>query len=201
MRRKVVIAAVAICAGMVPAQSAFAQSISATAYVGQSIPLSVPVTASIGGRCEFGTGAAPQGTFDAGQIDSTAWSHDFGFEISCNTASRIAVVSSNGGLLSSSQATDPGYLNVAPYDVTLNLEGDAQTVSDSCAAASLVDTATQVCSFRGTASQLVGLRLPGASRNQAGSLLRVSAPAYAGPGTLVAGIYSDTLIITIAAAP
>ena len=57
------------CAVAVPAQL-YAQT---TAYaVGQgapnSIALSIPVTASVGGRCSFKTGSAPTGTYQSTQF-------------------------------------------------------------------------------------------------------------------------------------
>lgn len=177
-----------------------AQGLSNTVYVGGSIPLQVPVTATIGGRCQFG-GAGPDGVYDAGNIDSTAWSNDFDFAIECNIASRVAVVSANGGLSTAQAVSDPGYLTLAPYTVDLNLQGTADTAAASCDVGSLAANAAAPCSFRGPASTLDGLRLPGAASNEAGTYLRVSAPPFAGPGTLVAGNYTDTLTVTISAAP
>lgn len=190
-----------LCAGFAFASPAAAQGISPTVYEGQSATLSIPVTASVGGRCQFAANGAPQGTYDAGTIDTDAWTHDFGFVIDCNAASRVAVTSQFGGLKNATVVTDPGYTALAPYTVALNLQGNTQSISDSCAVANLTTASTGACSFKGTASNTVGLRLPGVSQSQTGSYLRVSAPAYAGPGSLVSGQYTDTLTITIAAAP
>lgn len=191
-----------LMAGALWALPAHAQ-LSPTVYEGGAgIPLTIPVKASVGGRCEFKTGAAPTGSFDAGFIDEQAWQHDFQFTIECNTASRVAVVSQNGGLKAPVSVSDPGYLALAPYTVLLNLDGDTTSASHSCTVDSLSATAGSPCSFRGPASTTSGLRLTGPSVNQTDSYLRVSAPAYAGPGTLVASsAYADTLTITIAAAP
>lgn len=176
--------------------------LSPTVYVGGSIPLSIPVTASVGGRCQFATNGAPGGSYDAGAIDTAAWSHDFGFTIECNTAARVAVVSLNGGLKVPTTVSDPGYLGLAPYTVTLNLDGNTVDTSDSCLVETLKASAAGACSFRGPASTTAGLRLAGPSQNQTQSYVRVSAPAYTGPGTLVSSTaYADTLTITIAAAP
>jgi hypothetical protein len=181
--------------------AASAQGLSQTVYVGGDISLPVPVTASVGGICAFATGEAPAGSYDAGAIDTTAWTHDFEFTIECNTASRVAVVSANGGLKNATSVTDLGYANLAPYTVALNLDGDATSASASCAAATLLATASSPCSFLGPASTTAGLRLTGPSDDETDSYLRVSAPAYPGPDALITGNYSDTLIITIAAAP
>ena len=203
LRGKLILAWALLVAAFAVATPASAQGISQTVYYrdGGSITLQIPVTASVGGRCEFGTGNAPGGSYDAGDISSAAWSNNFDFEISCNTASRVAIVSTNGGLLTTPAVTDSGYVTLAPYTVALNLVGDSDTAAASCDVASLEATAANPCSFRGPASNTDGLRLPGAAQNVAGSYLQVSAPAYAGPGTLVSGAYADTLTITIAAAP
>ena len=186
----------AFCAAPAAAQ------LSQTIYEGNSIPLSIPVTASVGGRCKFADNGAPMGTFDAGLIDTAAWQRDFGFTIDCNTAARVAVISLNGGLKTPVAVSDPGYLGLAPYTVALNLDGNTVDANASCDVATLKASATSACSFRGPASTTAGLRLAGPSQNQTQSYLRVSAPAYTGPGTLVASnAYADTLTITIAAAP
>lgn len=178
------------------------QGISPTVYYGQpGIPLSVPVIAMVGGRCEFATDAAPHGVYNAGQIDVVSWTNDFAFTISCNTASRVAVISTNGGLKTTASANDPGYVGLAPYNVTLNLDGNTSASSASCPVRDLVAGALNPCSFAGPATSTRGLRLVGPSENQPDSYLRVSAGAYAGPGTLVSGSYTDTLIVSIAAAP
>jgi hypothetical protein len=181
---------------------AIGQGISPTVYYGQpGIPLSVPVIATVGGRCEFATGAAPTGVYNAGQIDVVSWTNDFAFTISCNTASRVAVISANGGLKTAAAATDPGYVGLAPYDVTLNLDGNTTASAATCPVQDLAAGAPTPCSFVGPATSTQGLRLIGPSVNQTESYLRVSAGAYAGPGTLIAGSYTDTLIVSIAAAP
>ncbi len=174
-----------------------------TAYaVGQgapnSIALSIPVTASVGGRCSFKTGSAPSGTYNQPDFDLTGLNHDFPFQLDCTGASRVAVVSANGGLKTAGTA-GAGYLTLAPYKVDLNLVGNTQTVTANCQVATLL--AGSSCSFVGPASTAQGLRLPGASFNQNGSYLRVSAPAYSGANVLVAGTYSDTLTVTVSVAP
>lgn len=190
----------ALVALFAAAGPAHAQGLSPTVYVGGSIQLPIPVTASIGGRCQFAANGAPNGSYDAGAIDTTAWTHDFGFVIDCNIASRVAVVSNNGGLKTASPTTT-GYTDLAPYTVQLTLQGDSTSVSDSCAVANLTASAATACNFRGPASTTNGLRLPGASQSQPGSYVRVSAPAYPGSDILVAGQYADTLVVTISAAP
>jgi hypothetical protein len=176
--------------------------LSSTVYEGDSLTLTIPVTASVGGRCQFAVNGAPSGSYDAGAIDTAAWSHDFAFTIDCNTAARVAVVSLNGGLKAPTPITDPGYLGLAPYTVTLNLDGNSVDAGASCLVATLKAAAGGPCSFRGPASTTAGLRLAGPSQNQTQSYLRVNAPAYAGPGTLISSnAYADTLTITIAAAP
>lgn len=178
-----------------------------TCYVGDTLTLTVPVTASVGGRCFFASGEAPQGTYDIpGFIDTTTWSKDFEFTIDCNTASRVGVVSTNGGLKTAGTITDPGYLGLAPYEVALFLDGNLVDASGNCSAASLLASAGTPCTFRGPAAPGQGMALLSPSKDQSGSKLTVSAPAYsttpAGASTtLVSGSYTDTLTITIAAVP
>lgn len=72
-----------------------------TAVVGgnpSNIMLSIPVTASIAPRCSFASGAAPGGSYANADIRS-GFSHSFTFALQCNSASRVAVQSANGGLL------------------------------------------------------------------------------------------------------
>jgi hypothetical protein len=171
-----------------------------TAYAGGSpIVLSVPVSASVGGRCGFGDAGVPaaairQENFDKSGINATA-----SFNLNCTGASRVAIVSSNGALVTTATAPT-GYANRAPYDVTLNLAGsNGATATATCAASTL--TQSGGCTFRGPASTTQGLRLGAASVNQPGSFVRVTAPAASGPGQLVEGTYTDTLTITLSVAP
>lgn len=190
----------ALMMGAVPATTAFAQT---TAYaVGQGSPneivLSIPVTASVGGRCGFAAGSAPSGTYDQPDFDVTGLNHDFLFELECTGPSRVAVVSTNGGLLTGGSAPS-GYTTLAPYDVTLNLVGSSDTANATCEVATLVTGST--CSFLGPASTTQGLRLNANSISQNGSYLRVSAPPYAAAAQLVAGNYADILTVTVSASP
>lgn len=169
-----------------------------TAIAGGSpnhIDLAVPVTASVANRCGFTIG----GTFTASDINA-GFTHDFEIVLQCNVASRMAVVSTNGGLLAAVPATLQGYARMAPYRVTLNLVGNTgvATVNAVCDVATLAAGAAAPCSFRGPASPTQGLRLSGPSSGAAGSYLRVSAVPYAGVGTLVASsTYADTLVVTL----
>lgn len=186
----------ALCAFGV-ASTASAQT---TAYApGQgspnSVQLTIPVTASVRAACGFAT--APSGTHNEPNFDDHAWSHDFGFTIDCSTASRIAVVSTNGALQTPGVA-DPGYTTMAPYNVTLNVVQNSGVATGTCAVANL--TSGGSCSFVGPASPTQGLAVA-VSQNQPGSYLRVSAPAYTGPDTLIASTgYADTLVVTLSPA-
>ncbi|MFT7359054.1 hypothetical protein [Parasphingorhabdus sp.] len=161
------------------------------------LDLAIPVTASVAARCDFTIG----GTFTVPDINA-GFSHDFEIVLQCNVASRMAVVSINGGLLASVSAPPVGYARLAPYRATLNLVGapGVTTVNAICDAAILIAGAAAPCSFRGPASPIQGLRLSGPSSSASGSYLRVSAVPYAGAGTLVASsTYADTLLITLSA--
>jgi hypothetical protein len=161
-----------------------------------SLQLSIPVTASVRAQCGFAT--APSGTHNEPNFDTHAWSHDFPFIIDCSVASRVAVVSANGALLTSGSAP-PGYTTSAPYDVALNVVLDAGgPAAASCPVANL--TTGGSCTFRGPAAVGQGLAVA-VTHNQPGSYVRVSAPAYVGANILVASTgYADTLVVTLSPA-
>lgn len=193
----------AACCGCAIVPAAHAQTTAYAPDTGRTpnqIVLSVPVTASIGGRCGFADGGAPDGSFHQDNFDETGLQHDFAFVLNCTGPSRVAVVSQNGGLLTPGTAP-AGYTTKAPYNVTLHLVGDggATTATASCAAETL--PAGSSCSFIGPASVSQGLRLASPSTLQAGSYLNVSAPPYSGAATLVNGAYSDVLTVTLSASP
>lgn len=162
-----------------------------------SIVVGIPVTASVGGSCGFST--APNASYNLPELD-TGFTRDTGFVLNCNAASRMAVVSANGGLKSSAPIVT-GYTNLAPYTVALRMNGNAGLFSEaSCAAADLTSTAAAPCTFRGPVTPSVGLKLNGPSVAQSGSYVRVSAPVYSGAATLVASTaYADTLTVTLGA--
>ncbi len=201
LRSKHILAIVSAVSAVAIASPAAAQT---TAYaVGQGSPnqiaLSIPVKASVGGRCGFKAGTAPSGTYNQPNFDVTGLNHDFVFELDCTGPSRVAVVSTNGGLKTGG-TVPAGYTTLAPYTVALNLVGSSTTATANCLAATLVTGST--CSFLGPASTTVGLRLAASSLNQTGSYLRVTAPPYtAASPQLVAGSYADTLTVTISASP
>ncbi len=177
-----------------------------TAYaVGQGSPnniqLSVPVTASVGGQCGFST--APNGSYHDNDLTDGIPNVDFPFTLQCTVASRVAIVSSNGGLKASVGAVPGGYTDLVPYNVLLNLVGDAVSpVSGTCAAATLSATSGAPCAFRGPASTSLGLYLSGSSVGQVGSYVRVSAPGYSSGDVFVASnTYADTLTVTVSASP
>lgn len=175
----------------------------ATAYApGQGslnrIEVGIEVRASIRDRCGFAADGAPAGTVSQPEFDRQGINREFAIRLNCTGASRVAVSSQNGALAHAEPAA--GYASAAPYDVELRLVGDNGTVaSGTCAAAGL--RAAGGCSFGGSATGSNGLRLNAASTRANGSYLRVSASPYAGSAPLMAGSYSDTLTITVSAAP
>lgn len=202
-RWEAIIAAVAFAALGAPtsAVAAFVPQPN-TAYNGYSpdrIDLTIPVIATIGGRCGFADNYAPQGALDAGLIDTADWSGEFDFMLECTGPSRIAVVSSNGGLKTDTPAA-PGYLNLAPYNVGVHVARIGGAASGSCQSSSLATDATDVCALRGPASTDDGLIVASPSYRLSGSYLTIGAPKYLGPGVLMAGTYRDTLTVTISPA-
>ena len=161
--------------------------------------LTIDVKASVGGTCGFGTNGAPNGTVNAGAIDTTAWTATVPFTAQCTAPWRIAVSSANGALKTAA-SVPAGYANAAPYDVALNVASDGGTVTGACPVAQ-IDQAlgTSPCTFKGTASTTNGLQIP-RSFGLAGSFIKMSAPAYAGGGILISGTYNDTLVVTVSPA-
>lgn len=175
----------------------------ATAYAaGQGslnrIEVGIDVRASVRSRCGFADDGAPNGSVDQAEFDKTGLSKDFGIRLNCTGASRIAVASLKGGLTPAETA--PGYATSAPYNVELRMVGDNGTVATATCAASALKTAG-ACAFAGAAGTTNGLLLNAASTRANGSYLRVSAPPYTGTQPLLAGSYSDTLVITVSIAP
>ena len=188
-----------LLAGLLGTGAAQAQSVQ-TAYAGGSpVVITIPVTASVGGRCGFVGGALPSGSFNKDNFDQTGFSAQFDFSLNCTGPSRVAISSSNGGLLTSA-AAPAGYRNKADYQVSLLLLANNGTRAEaSCAASTLASGGT--CGFAGTASTTQGLQLASTAVNQPGSYVRISAPAQgAASSVLIVGSYSDTLTITVSPA-
>lgn len=188
-----------LLAGLMWTGAARAQS-AQTAYAGGSpVVLTIPVTASVGGRCGFANGALPAGSFNKDNFDETGFSAQFDFALDCTGPSRVAVSSSNGGMQTAAAVTD-GYRNKADYQVgLLLLANNGSKAEASCPASTLASGGS--CSFAGRASTTQGLQLASAAVNQAGSYLRISAPVQGtGTAVLVAGSYSDVLTITVSPA-
>ena len=166
------------------------------AYSPNSITGSIPVTASVGGRCGFAT--APSGAHNEPNFDDHAWLKDFAFQLDCTAAFRLAVLSANGGLKTAG-VVPTGYSTLAPYNVALHVVGNASTLdSPMCSAGTLTSGST--CPYVGTASNATGFYHAGPSTLQSGSYVRVSAPPYTGADTLISGNYADTLTVTVSVA-
>lgn len=196
---KVLLLAFAVLLGAV-STPAFAE---ATAYAaGQGalnrIEVGIDVRASVRARCGFGDGGAPNGSVDQAEFDRLGINKDFAIRLNCTGASRIAVASLKGGLAPTETA--PGYATSAPYTVELRMVGDNGTVATATCAASALKAAG-ACAFAGSAGTTNGLLLNAASTKANGSYLRVTAPPYTGTAPLLAGSYSDTLVITVSVAP
>lgn len=180
------------------APAGLAQSTAVAGGSPADVQLTIPVMASVASRCGFAAGTSAA-SFDAGAIDRAAWSNDFAFTLECSGPSRIAVESRNAGLATALSQPVPGFAALAPYTVAINVAQAAGMTTAACPVASLGSGAIGTdCPLAGNAAAGQGLLIPAASFDLAGSYLRVSAPAYAGPGKLVAGAYEDTLVVTIA---
>src|SRR6478609_4503663 len=196
---KSLVLALAVLLGAVAAPA----SAQATAYAaGQGalnrIEVGIDVRASVRDRCGFSTDGAPAGSTDQVDFDRLGIRKDFAIRLNCTGASRIAVSSLNGGLAPTEMVA--GYATSAPYSVELKMIADnGSAATATCDAAKL--KVSSECVFSGSAGTAKGLLLNAASTKANGSYLRVSAPAYTGSQPLLAGSYSDTLVITVSIAP
>jgi hypothetical protein len=207
-------------AGLACAAPAQAQSAGTAYAVGYPAPyntpnkvdLTVQVRASVGGRCGYAAGQAPNGSVNAPSFDTAGFDQSFNFVLDCTGAFRVGVVSLNGGLLTGG-AVPSGYGVKAPYDVQLNLQSDlgAVTATSACQAAELIASNNAVsctaqyltggANFSGPASATHGLRVGGAATSlTTNQTIRVKADAYTGPDILTAGTYNDTLTVTVSVA-
>ena len=215
-------ALISTAVGLAFASSAQAQSAGTAYAAGYAAPYNAPntitlapirVLASVGGRCGFAAGDAPNGSVNAPALDTVGFDTTFPFKLDCTGAFRVGVVSLNGGLLTGS-AVPAGYGNKAPYDVQLNLQSDlGEKATSACQAAQLfaannaatctAQYLTGGTNFSGAASTTRGFRVNGAATLAAATIqtIRVKANAYAGPDILTAGNYSDTLTVTVSTAP
>lgn len=164
------------------------------------LDVGIDVKASVRDRCGFAASGAPAASISQANFDQTGFSRDVPIILNCSGASRVAVRSANGGLVTGATAT--GYASKAPYDVTLNLVGDNLAKATATCSAGSLAAGGSCAAFAGTASSANGLRLASASIKANGSYVRLSAPAYpAASAPLIAGTYTDTLIVTVSAAP
>jgi hypothetical protein len=200
LRDKIAQPLLCLAAVMLAAGSAHAQTTPGITYNPNSAPaLTVTVTAKVTAACGFAT--APNGTQDVGDVRA-AYEYSFPFEIRCSLPSRVGVQSANGGLLAIGAANFPaaGYSALAPYQVQLNLAGDAVSASQTCDANTLSASAASPCSARGPATTTSGLVLAGPSlaADPPDSVLRVFSLGYAGADQMIAATnYADTLTVTI----
>jgi hypothetical protein len=198
--------------GLVVAIAAAAPCAAQTAYYGGSpdrLNLTVEVRASVNARCGFLPSSAPGASYVEPNFETQGFDRVAAFKLDCTSASRVGVVSSNGGLSTGAAAAGPGYTALAPYDVQLTLNGNAVSASATCGAKDLVATSNTCAptylpavgpNFSGPASATKGLRLAGPATIGSDSTIRLKANAYAGAAILTAGTYVDTLTVTISPA-
>lgn len=198
--------AAAICLALVGcglAAPAFADQVQLAYYdQGQRAQFTVPVTATVGGRCGFNAAGVPSGQWDAGQIDVPGWAHQFTFTLECTGLSRVAVTSTNGGLKNANSAASPGFAALALYNVKLNVLHNSGTVVATCSSDTLAASGSG-CNFKGDAALGAGISIPSPSYNLGNSYVEVSyaAPASGPTASLLsAGQYIDTLTITVSPA-
>lgn len=163
--------------------------------------LSIPVHASIGGSCTFAAGGAPNDSYIIPQpIDTNPWSRQVPMTLNCTGPSRLAIVSSNGGLLTGGTPAS-GYATLAPYTVAVSIaQPSASPVTGSCLADALKTGSAAVCNLRGTASPTVGIPFSPTVGLTTSFILASGVADPVTPNLLVPGTYQDTLVVTVSPA-
>lgn len=196
---------------MVAILAAAAPCTAQTAYYGGApdrLALTVDVRASVAARCGFLPTSTPGANYVEPDFETQGFDRVATFKLDCTSASRVGIVSSNGGLATGASA-GPGYTALAPYDVQLTLNGNAISATATCGAKDLTP-ASNACAptylaavgpnFTGPASAAQGLRIAGPATIGSDSTIRVKANPYSGSSILSAGTYVDTLTVTISPA-
>jgi hypothetical protein len=168
--------------------------------VGPPAALSIPVTASVSATC--GATSLPVTTVNVGELTQTL-NTQVPFTVRCSSAFRMGVVSSNGGMTSAASAA-PGYTNQRDYGVTLVVKDDtaALNTSSTCLASTLTTSSSSCPDLRGPASAAApGFRVTQPSNNQTGSYLLINGAPTGSDLLVSAADYTDTLTVTLSAAP
>ncbi|HYJ52301.1 MAG TPA: hypothetical protein VEW04_03930 [Allosphingosinicella sp.] len=179
-----------------------AQTSGSAVYGGspREVSLSVNVTASVSASCSFMVGAMPKGDYSVGNLEGP-YLIDIPFSLTCNSPSRVGIVSNNGGMKAHGvSSAPPGYAHQAPYRVTLHLAGDSGNSAHATCESPTLTSGASGCAFRGPATGTAGLRLPGPSQGVPGSYIRINQTGEPQPETLIAADYSDRLTVTISPA-
>lgn len=195
MRQTHALAALLVASAV--ATTAAAQETAVYGGAPDRLTLSLPVTASVSGRCGFADAGTPAARVEVGDVEA-GFSHTLPFVLSCNSPVRLAIQSRNGALRAPGEPA-AGYGSSLDYTVTVQAVGSrGVSVSASCAASALAQAATTACALRGPASSTQGLRLPDVSLKEPGSYLQLSAPPASGRTPLMASSdYADFLVLTL----
>jgi hypothetical protein len=171
------------------------------------LDLPLQVTATVSPGCGFTAGQTPDGNFVHNNFDLTGFTDTVNFQLNCNGPFRLAVASASGGMQGPAAAVPAGYANLADYNVALHIVANAGGPFDINCNASQLKTAGGGCDtanangFRGTATTTEGYRVISASQGQAGTYIRLTRAIQPTSPILVNGTYTDTLIVTVSAAP
>jgi hypothetical protein len=166
-----------------------------------NIALPIQVHASIGGSCTFAAGGEPNDNYlIPTPLDTSAWSRQVPMTLNCTGPSRLAIVSSNGGLLTGGTPA-VGYATLAPYTVNVSIaQPSAGAVTGSCLASALQTGSAAACTLRGTASATVGIPFSPTVGLTTSFILASGVADPVTPNLLVPGTYTDTLVVTVSPA-
>ena len=154
--------------------------------------VNIPVSGTITGTCSLTKGADfPTANLSANaSVQATAI-------VNCNTAFKIKATSANGAL-KNIKLVQANFTNSEPYTLTVTVPLDAGApVSSSCLASGLI-AGQSTCAL---APNGAGLSSGTASATNKTATLSAGWTLPALPTRLLAGTYSDTISISITAAP
>lgn len=173
---------------VVPAMALLAFSQRADADV-----LSITASGTVGSSCSIATSTpfSPQSLSASGSAGAQA-------TVNCNTGFKVNALSANGAIKNSTSAPS-GFTNTLPYTLTLSVPLETGSpVSATCSASALVAGQSSCALSPANAN---GLSSGGKASLNRTADLTVAWTVPSLPTRLIAGSYSDTITLTVAAVP
>ena len=164
----------------------------ATAPAAYADTVNITTTGQIASSCTV----AAASTFPAANLSANG-SVAASASVSCNTGFVVKATSTNGAIKSAT-AAPTNFTNSLDYTLTLSLPLDSGATATATCAAALLKAGQTTCALSPAGT---GLSSSGATAIGKTASLTAQWTVPALPTRLVAGSYSDTIVISIAAAP